>query len=215
MHSTRLWAAKTTRLHRTRRGSHVAEHRAVGGRGRARPRYASRGGGWCAARPHLLQRWVFRLSSVSIWAASHAHSDTPQQRNVACGRRECGSPSRRGSACTQVTLRLALWRGGTAGGHPGCMVRHPAPVVEPALPAVSATPHSLCTATIIDTPRPPQYIFSAQVRPLGCKLGCTRRSNPCQRRVQLSHYHAVCYMAGVQGFEPQCTDPEAESHLER
>jgi hypothetical protein len=121
--------------------------------GRARPRYASRGGGWCAARPHLLQRWVFRLSSVSIWAASHAHSDTPQQRNVACGRRECGSPSRRGSACTQVTLRLALWRGGTAGGHPGCMVRHPAPVVEPALPAVSATPHSLCTATIIDTPR--------------------------------------------------------------
>ena len=152
MHSTRLWAAKTTRLHRTRRGSHAAEHRAVGGRGRARPRYASRGGGWCAARPHLLQRWVFRLSSVSIWAASHAHSDTPQQRNVACGRRECGSPSRRGSACTQVTLRLALWRGGTAGGHPGCMVRHPAPVVEPALPAVSATPHSLCTATIIDTP---------------------------------------------------------------
>ncbi len=28
----------------------------------------------------------------------------------------------------------------------------PAPVVEPALPAVSETPHSICTATIIDTP---------------------------------------------------------------
>lgn len=52
----------------------------------------------------------------------------------------------------------------------------------------------------------------ADAHKVSCKVGCTRRENRYQQRVQMWRRYALLRLPGVQGFEPQCTDLESGVH---